>query len=959
MSDYSIEISGKYYKVDSQEILNEINSASSTSEKQEIISTYVASNKAVQINEDEYQEMQIDDEGETEGTEESEQDYPEGFNYESYKAYANSTGLTKLTEDSGLDELIEIFEKIEDEVNELDKKIASVDEDNPEDIAALLSDMTNMTIAIGELGKAAGVEFEKNSVVDKAVTSGVAGAIAVGIPVYCMATSAAAISTTIMSGAGVVAATSAAVPMAGWVVAGISGLVALGAGIWAYASSKANEEMEKRLAELQENIVNTADKLDSAWNKTTEKLQEGGKNVVDEVEKNLEGLLDDEFDFKDITDVRSVTKNIDKIIEAQEKLEPFYNVASTYGIEIEGLGELMEKLGTGDDNLIYAQEYLDAYAEQVDLNITNEVITDTESLNGLFEDINGLIEEVDGKGLDTSKLEDLLETIQKTNQDEADKTAEDTLEEYSTSGTTGGSTGIADTTQSLLNGSGLAYDTATQVGQNSSQYETSTDKLNETSETLKSKAQEELEAYVAGISISGLSVEELEELYNEVNANFEELKQLEGLDCSSLQAKLQEIRKAQQALVDAEIKALEEKIQSASTTEERMQILSELNGIISKYSSYSVSVSGASALIQQIIKMEEESIQSKADSYLTETNNATSSSEIAAIVNKIQIDIQNAQSMGCSVSAYQEILVILNQKLEQLQQEEAEKEQQTETGTNAGQNDSTSIVDQSTTNVDMNQDNSITIGNIDNSTTTNNSVNIGNIDNSTTINTSMDTSKIEELLEEILNKLDKEDDVPQNTKEPCEPEDEVKPEDNPNEEPGSETEPEGEEITEPEGEIIQTTTETESEPEGEEITEPESEIIQTTTTETESEPEGEEITEPEGEIIQTTTTETQEEEQEQDTTCETEDYVGLDNSGGLTETTETIISDGGPRTTAEINAGVQVATQEETTPEQTETTYTPEQTETQENGSATTTIIEGEGGYDYELDFEEEEEEEK
>ena len=91
MREYSVEISGKYYKVDSQAFLNEINSASSTSEKQEIISSYVASNKATQIDEDEYQEMQIDDEDKTEETEGTEEEYPDGFDYDSYKAYARST----------------------------------------------------------------------------------------------------------------------------------------------------------------------------------------------------------------------------------------------------------------------------------------------------------------------------------------------------------------------------------------------------------------------------------------------------------------------------------------------------------------------------------------------------------------------------------------------------------------------------------------------------------------------------------------------------------------------------------------------------------------------------------------------------------------------------------------------------------------------------------------------------
>ena len=83
--------------------------------------------------------------------------------------------------------------------------MASIDEDDPDEMASLMSEITNMAVAIGELGKAAGVEFEKNSVVGKTVVSGVAGAVAVGVPAYCIATSAAAISVAVAEGAGVVA----------------------------------------------------------------------------------------------------------------------------------------------------------------------------------------------------------------------------------------------------------------------------------------------------------------------------------------------------------------------------------------------------------------------------------------------------------------------------------------------------------------------------------------------------------------------------------------------------------------------------------------------------------------------------------------------------------------------------------------------------------------------------------
>lgn len=984
MSEYSVEISGKYYKVDSKAILNEINSASSTSEKQEIISSYVASNKATQIDEDEYQELNIGENEPAAGTEEEE--YPAGFDYDSYQAYASSTGLSKLTEDSTLDDLIAVFEKIEDEVNELDKKIASIDENDPDEMASLMSEITNMAVAIGELGKAAGVEFEKNSVVGKTVVSGVAGAVAVGVPAYCIATSAAAISVAVAEGAGVVAATSAAIPGPGWVVAGIAAVVAIGAGVMAYNASKENEEIEKKLSELKENISNTAEKLNGSWDKVTEKFQESGKAVVDEVTGDLEGLLEDEFNFEDVTDVSNISENIDKIIEAQGKLEPFYNVAKTYGIEIEGLDELMEKLGTGDDKLAYAQEYLDAYAQQVSLNITDEIITDTTTLNGLYENITGLIDETKGKGLDTSKLESLLEKIQTTNQEEADEEADEILQDYGTASglgtggsSTGGASNVAGALQDMITGSNQAADTAVQVGENSTQYTTDTSQIEQTSETLKSEAQKQLENYAKSITLSGLSVIELEALYKEVSANYEELKQIEGLDCSLLQSKLNEIRQTQQALVDEEIKAFESRANSATTSSERTQIISEINAMISSYSSIQVDVSAAQTLIQKIKEREELDIKTKVHTYLIESGKASSIGEVMEVLDKIQVDIESSQSLGVDVSVYQEALTAINQKIDEIQKQNTSQTTGTTTNNNTYENNSSSNVnmyqnnstnvgsidnstdssthigsiDNSTTTTTTNTDNSTTTNttNTDNSTTiTNNdySTNITNNDNSTTVNVTNDTSKLEEILKDILDKINKENDTPPEVTAPCEDEDEVPVEDDPNINPPITDDSQTDVVQDIVQDIVAdetpdaaTTEDTNETVEDNEDFVSQPEIVQNTAVETPQEEVEDEIVE---DFTANETTPAAPTEEQEDTPCEDEDFVNVENQDIVETGTKTT---DGPRTTAQINAGVEAqAPTEEPEERRQEVVITYE-----EPNNAT--IIEGEGGIDYELDFEE------
>ena len=86
-------------------------------------------------------------------------------------------------------------------------------------------------------------------------------------------------------------------------------------------------------------------------------------------------------------------------------------------------------------------------------------------------------------------------------------------------------------------------------------------------------------------------------------------------------------------------------------------------------------------------------------------------------------------------------------------------------------------------------------------------------------------------------------------------------------------------------------------------------------------------------------------EEQEDTPCEDEDIVNVENQDIVETGTETT---DGPRTTAQINAGVEAqAPTEEPEERRQEVVITYE-----EPNNAT--IIEGEGGIDYEIDFEEE-----
>ena len=103
--------------------------------------------------------------------------------------------------------------------------------------------------------------------------------------------------------------------------------------------------------------------------------------LIPDIEEELEGLLDGEFKFEDINDTRNITDNLDNIIECQQKIEPYMQIAENFGIDCPKLKELADKLGTGDDALQYAQEYVDSYADAVDLTLTDDVVADTGTLN--------------------------------------------------------------------------------------------------------------------------------------------------------------------------------------------------------------------------------------------------------------------------------------------------------------------------------------------------------------------------------------------------------------------------------------------------------------------------------------------------------------------------------------------------------------------------------------------------
>lgn len=730
MSSYELEVNGTTYYFANKTDYDKVKNAGGVSEQEKLVQEYMSSASGgktiVSTNEDDL--VEID---ENEAAEESE--YPEGYNYESSDAYNKSIGLSALTEDSSVDDLIAVFEQIEEQVNEMDKKLASAKGcDDPEELEEYLSEITNMGVALTELGQRAGADLPKEGTWSKvgtgaAVGAGVLGATALGVTAY-------AGGVTALTSLSAIAAGASMIPVAGWIVAGAC-LVAGGiaAGVSAYNNHKAQEKLEQ----LQKDITETYDSLEGCQ-KTAEKIvQTSAEEKIEDAEKSLDGLLGDSFNFDDITDVTSITENIDKIIDAQSKIEPWAELAEKYGIEIEGLDELMDKLGSGDDSLQYAQSYLDAYAEQVDLNIKDEVISDTESLNELYSSIEGLIESSKGKNLKTDKLEALLKTITETNQQEADDTA-DAIASGDTDGglgAAGGSTTVSGTgggsdyvsgAASDFAGAGAASTTADSVQQNSSSYDTSTDSLTSTSEALKKSAQAKVDSYLESISTSGKSIEELEALYSEVSSNYEAFKEISSeLNLSGFSSKLQEIKEAQQEQINSVYKEYVSKASSATTTEERKQLLSELQQTISQYSSINLDLSGLVSVSNQIIQDEQTSIEQKAAQYQQQTNQASTSSEATEIINDINVEINNSTQINCDTSSLEAVLAQISSKLDQLIQQETN----VDVDVNVNVDPNINVTVDPTININNENNNNVNVEN-NNENNNENNVNVGvDVDN--------------------------------------------------------------------------------------------------------------------------------------------------------------------------------------------------------------------------------------
>lgn len=989
---YELTIDGtKYYFVNEADY-NKVKDAGTVEEQKELVSQY----KSSEVSTDEDDLVEVDDSDETEGTEGSgsndEVSY-KGYDDTEFEAFCSTVGLNNLTEDSSVDDLKTIFQNIEKEISSIERKIKGINMDDPESINDIMTDMITIYAGLEAFGEGLGLDINTGGE-DGRNTGLVIGALA-GAGGMIAGAKLGAIGGSLAGPIGTVI---------GAVVGGIAGALI---GFFTGDKSKDLEDLKE---DVQKSLESFAQKFTEVQTQFTEYTED---ELIPDIEEELEGLLDGEFKFEDINDTRNITDNLDNIIECQQKIEPYMQIAENFGIDCPKLKELADKLGTGDDALQYAQEYIDSYADAVDLTLTDDVVADTGTLNEIYESVSEIITEAQSRGLKTDKLEDLLKKTQETNQSAADDTADGILDgagsglqpytvttpssggttSYGT-GATGGTqsanTGVVDNTTSAIESAQSAEKTSEGVESNSSSYDTSTESLDDAGTTLRESAQEQINSYLESVSTGGISISELESLYGQVSATYEELKDLSGeVDLSGFESKLNEIREAQQSIINEYARQMSSSVQSTSTSSERKELLANIEATMNQYAEINIDFSGLSAVIGQIKDKEQQYINEQTQIANNLVQNSTSKEEVTSAINNITVIINESSGLNCDVSGLQAAIEQLNLKLEQLMSNS--ENTQTPENENTGADFDTKIQNITTAiqgskslaslsalknEVDLLMNEAVqnsypteALENLylmikekanelsgevvkDNEETVDKTTNIEilnevaiNVNNNIihVINVNADTAQLQDLLQKIydkINELTLKDPEEEKTEPDCEPEDELPIEDNPNiDTPASGT-------IDPNLGVNDGTDEVEPEqPENETVIPEDNTQNETSTPETVTPPVSEEI--PEDNTAQTTPEQTPPAQTETDDNEIIEDDIPKEDTIDDTSNQDTITENDAPDCGPEDELPVtdiegSVTVNDDTTDNDTQN----------ESGGL---IIEGEDGHDIELDFEEEE----
>lgn len=636
------------------------------------------------------------------------------IDYNNWLVNNGLSGISKLSAESKLEDIKAYYEQIANKLNSImssvDSALASKD---PDTIDSCMTELTYNMTALDSVAKQSGF----GSMIPEEYQA------YLGIGAFCTATAASTVAAgTLLTVAGV----SVSVPVVGWVVAGVCAVAAAGIGIY-------NAVKQGEIDDLKEQMQQTMDDCTTKFEYAKKEISETVEDIASTTENELKKLED--ANFSDIKDMNDMFANINGILIYQATIEKWAGICEKYGVPFKGQN-LLDKLGSGDEKEKYANEYVEKFVEHTKnaIETSGNVVDDTGTYIASADDINNLIsmlyENEMTRNIDVTKLKDLIEFIKEKNQEDVNNNTE-TIGDGMYSGGDGSydfsgysdaynnagenQTGVdgaasngqydVDTAQytdvqdeakenaqkdvdEYLNnidpkGKSVEeleelYGTTKADLENFSQYkdnlELDLSKFDTVLADIRAEQQARVDEYIATVSVSGKSMSELEELYNQVSAQGEAFRQASSeVDVSAFEDVLANIRTEQQTIVDNYSTEVSSKIQSAGSVSELAAISAEATQYKDTVSQYSVNTGNLDSINTQVKDKIQTIVDEKTVNYEMQAAMVQTSADALTLANAVNTEIAQLQNPEINVSNLQMLATNLIVKANELKIEEAKK----------------------------------------------------------------------------------------------------------------------------------------------------------------------------------------------------------------------------------------------------------------------------------------------
>ncbi len=445
--------------------------------------------------------------------------------------------------------------------------------------------------------------------------------------------------------------------------------------------------------------VNFRAKVDTVLEKTTKLRQSASDKITDNInniannakkELNNIGVKDDgtiSFSAIDKLDPDEINNNIEKIASFKDDIKEYISICNDYGIvpdkkSVENLDTFLV-LGqeTKDKKSAYAQNYINALAESIEVDLDNEVIGDTITSKEAYDKVETIINNLKENNYDTSKLESVKEKLQGDNQKEVEDTAKkiskgSTGSSSGSTGTVGSSSGtrsggsnssLVDSVRNSLAAANAASETAdgVQSGTGGS-YALDTSSLEEIDEEFQTKAQEIVDNYASELeNISSAKVEGLTNAYNSALGTIEELQQSASqIDLSALQSASESIKTKAQELADKEAQQIAQEANNSTSGTIVGNVIDKLAKAQSDYSGYNIDLSQFTNAINTLKENQEKYLTIFSQSAKLKLDSATSTEEVQSVLENVNAIIQENQKFN--TSELQSVSGYAAQKLDEL-----------------------------------------------------------------------------------------------------------------------------------------------------------------------------------------------------------------------------------------------------------------------------------------------------